>query len=174
MIVTLKYRRHVRCHICKPSPDSHKTNAFKTRHELTECFGLVLDEVLKERARSKNGRSSRGRVHRIVDLKPPGSGIDADLLRDPGARALYLFPTKALAQEVASRGITVNCVAPGFIQTAMTDALDEGVQEEIKKRIPLADFGNADEIAGLVLYLASPAARYITGQVMAIDGGMTM
>jgi 3-oxoacyl-[acyl-carrier protein] reductase len=82
--------------------------------------------------------------------------------------------TKSVARELAGRKVTCNAVAPGFIRTDMTDALDAGVQDEIRKRIPLADFGHADEIAALVLFLASPEARYITGQVLAIDGGMTM
>ena len=82
--------------------------------------------------------------------------------------------TKSLARELAGRKVTANAIAPGFIQTDMTDALSEDIQAEIRKKIPLADFGTADDVASLALYLASPAARYITGQVMAVDGGMTM
>jgi 3-oxoacyl-[acyl-carrier protein] reductase len=82
--------------------------------------------------------------------------------------------TKSVARELASRKVTCNAIAPGFIRTDMTDALSEEVQEEIIKRVPLKDMGNTEEIASLALYLASPEARYLTGQVIAIDGGMTM
>ena len=82
--------------------------------------------------------------------------------------------TKSVARELASRKVTCNAIAPGFIRTDMTDALSEEVQEEIIKKVPLSDMGNTGEIASLVLYLASPEARYLTGQVIAIDGGLTM
>lgn len=82
--------------------------------------------------------------------------------------------TKSLARELAGRKVTANAIAPGFIQTDMTDALSEEIQAEIRKKIPLADFGTPEDVANLALFLASPAARYITGQVMAVDGGMTM
>jgi 3-oxoacyl-[acyl-carrier protein] reductase len=82
--------------------------------------------------------------------------------------------TKALAQEVASRNITVNAVAPGFIQTAMTDVLDEKVRERILTVIPLKRMGTAEEIASAVGYLASEQAGYITGQVLSVNGGMHM
>lgn len=82
--------------------------------------------------------------------------------------------TKSVAREFASRKVTCNAVAPGFIRTDMTDALSEEMQEEIIKRVPLKDMGETVEIASLVLYLSSPEARYLTGQVVAIDGGMTM
>ena len=82
--------------------------------------------------------------------------------------------TKSLARELAGRKVTANAIAPGFIQSDMTVALSEEVQAEIRKKIPLADFGTPDDVANLALFIASPAARYITGQVMAVDGGMTM
>ena len=82
--------------------------------------------------------------------------------------------TKSVARELSSRKVTCNAIAPGFIRTDMTDALSEEVQEEIIKRVPLKDMGNTEEIASLALYLSSPEARYLTGQVIAIDGGMTM
>ena len=82
--------------------------------------------------------------------------------------------TKSVARELAGRSVTCNAVAPGFIRTDMTDVLTDDLREEVLKRIPLNDMGEAEEVAGLCLYLASPAARYITGQVIAIDGGMTM
>jgi 3-oxoacyl-[acyl-carrier protein] reductase len=82
--------------------------------------------------------------------------------------------TKALAQEVASRNITVNAVAPGFIQTAMTETLDEKVRERILAAIPLKRMGSPEEIAHAVCFLASDQAAYITGQVLGINGGMYM
>lgn len=82
--------------------------------------------------------------------------------------------TKAVARELAGRAVTCNAIAPGFITTDMTDELPESVKEAIIGKIPLATFGNTQDIANTVLFLASPAARYITGQVIAVDGGMTM
>ncbi len=82
--------------------------------------------------------------------------------------------SKALAQEVASRGITVNCVAPGFIETAMTDALNDKQREAILTTIPAGRLGQGDEVASAVLYLASDEAAYITGQTLHVNGGMAM
>lgn len=82
--------------------------------------------------------------------------------------------TKALARELASRNVTVNAVAPGFIETDMTDALDQKLKEEHQKSIPLGRFGQAEEVADLVAFLASDNAAYITGQVIGINGGMYM
>jgi 3-oxoacyl-[acyl-carrier protein] reductase len=82
--------------------------------------------------------------------------------------------TQSIAREVASRGITVNAVAPGFIETDMTGGLKEEARNEILKQVPLGGFGQTEDIANAVLFLASPAARYITGQVLAVDGGMVM
>lgn len=82
--------------------------------------------------------------------------------------------TKTVAKEYASRGITSNAVAPGFITTAMTDALQEHVKEEMKKAIPMARFGTVDDVANAVVFLASPDSGYITGQVIHVNGGMYM
>jgi 3-oxoacyl-[acyl-carrier protein] reductase len=90
------------------------------------------------------------------------------------AKAGLVGLSKALAQEVASRGITVNCVAPGFIATPMTEALSEAQQEAINQRIPASRMGTPAEIAAGVLYLASPEAGYVTGAVLHINGGMAM
>ncbi|MDH5558832.1 MAG: 3-oxoacyl-[acyl-carrier-protein] reductase [Alphaproteobacteria bacterium] len=90
------------------------------------------------------------------------------------SKAGMIGMSKSLAQEVASRGITVNCLAPGFIATPMTDALTEDQQTKINASIPAGRMGSADEIAAGVVYLASDEAAYITGQTLHINGGMAM
>jgi 3-oxoacyl-[acyl-carrier protein] reductase len=82
--------------------------------------------------------------------------------------------TKTLARELASRGITVNAVAPGLIETDMTTVLSEEIRQNILKNVPLGKLGEPDDIAGAVAYLASAEAKYITGQVLTVDGGMVM
>mmetsp|Transcript_3477 Transcript_3477/g.6183 ORF Transcript_3477/g.6183 Transcript_3477/m.6183 type:complete len:246 (+) Transcript_3477:565-1302(+) len=82
--------------------------------------------------------------------------------------------SKSLAYEVASRGITVNCIAPGFIETAMTDKLTDDQKEKILVQIPAGRMGSADEIAASALFLASPEAGYLTGTTMHVNGGMAM
>ncbi len=82
--------------------------------------------------------------------------------------------TKTVAREYASRGITVNAVAPGFISTAMTDALAENVRQDMLKSIPTGKFGTVDDVANAVVFLSSPEAGYITGQVIHVNGGMYM
>lgn len=82
--------------------------------------------------------------------------------------------TKSLARELASRAITVNAITPGFITTDMTDKLDESLKAEMLKSIPLSRFGDPEEVANLVAFLASTEAAYITGQVVGINGGMYM
>ncbi len=82
--------------------------------------------------------------------------------------------TKSLARELASRGILANCIAPGYIQTHMTESLPETLKEETLAKIPLGRMGSVEEIAQVALFLASRGASYITGQVLAVDGGMVM
>jgi len=82
--------------------------------------------------------------------------------------------SKALAQELASRNITVNCVAPGFIRSAMTDALPEAQKAALTARIPNGDLGAGDDVAAAVVYLASREAGYVTGQTIHVNGGMAM
>lgn len=82
--------------------------------------------------------------------------------------------TKTIAKEYASRGITANAVAPGFIMTAMTEALSDNVKEEMKKAIPMGRFGTVMDVANAVVFLSSPDSGYITGQVIHVNGGMYM
>ena len=90
------------------------------------------------------------------------------------SKAGILGLTKSLAREVASRGIRCNAIAPGYIETEMTAALTEKQTRTLLARIPLGRLGAPDDVAGLARFLAGPAARYITGQVVVVDGGMTM
>lgn len=82
--------------------------------------------------------------------------------------------SKSLAKEVASRGVRVNVIAPGFVETSMTDALNNSVRDKISESIPLGRIAAPEEVAEAVLFLASDRASYISGQVLAVDGGMTM
>ncbi|HNB28159.1 MAG TPA: 3-oxoacyl-[acyl-carrier-protein] reductase [Alphaproteobacteria bacterium] len=90
------------------------------------------------------------------------------------AKAGMIGMSKALAQEVASRGITVNCVAPGFIETQMTDALNEEQKARLLGGIPAGRLGQVGDVAAAVVYLASPEAAYVTGQTIHVNGGMAM
>jgi len=90
------------------------------------------------------------------------------------AKAGMIGMTKALAAEVASRGITVNCVAPGMIETAMTDALSEAQRSHLLGRIPAGHLGSGADVAAAVVYLASEEAAYVTGQTLHVNGGMAM
>ena len=90
------------------------------------------------------------------------------------SKAGLIGMTKALAQEVAARGITANCVAPGFIESAMTDALNEKQRETILATIPAGRLGTGDEVASAVVFLASDEAAYVTGQTLHVNGGMAM
>jgi 3-oxoacyl-[acyl-carrier protein] reductase len=98
----------------------------------------------------------------------PGQGNYA------AAKAGMIGMSKALAQEVASRGITVNCIAPGFIESPMTDALNEKQREAILGRVPAGRLGTGSEIGSAVVYLASDEAAYVTGQTLHVNGGMAM
>jgi 3-oxoacyl-[acyl-carrier protein] reductase len=90
------------------------------------------------------------------------------------SKAGMIGMTKALAQEVATRGITVNCLAPGFIESVMTEVLNERRREAILGTIPAGRLGRADEVAAAVVYLASDEAAYVTGQTLHVNGGMAM
>lgn len=90
------------------------------------------------------------------------------------SKAGLLGMTRSVARELASRGVRCNAIAPGYIETDMTSTLDEGQTSALLDRIPLGRLGSAAEVAGLARFLAGPDARYITGQVIAVDGGMVM
>lgn len=90
------------------------------------------------------------------------------------SKAGMIGMSKSLAQEVASRNVTVNCIAPGFIATAMTDALNDQQKEAILGKIPAGAMGSPDDIASAAVYLASDEARYVTGQTLHVNGGMAM
>ncbi len=90
------------------------------------------------------------------------------------SKAALIGFTKSLARELASRGITVNALAPGFIETDMTSVLGTAIRDEVLKRIPMNRFGQAEDIARAAHFLAGPGGRYITGQVLTVDGGMVM
>ncbi len=90
------------------------------------------------------------------------------------SKAALIGFTKSVARELGSRGITANALAPGFIETDMTAALNEEVRKQLLEKIPLACFGQAEDIAAAALFLAGPSGRYITGQVLVVDGGLVM
>jgi len=104
----------------------------------------------------------------VAQTGNPGQGNYA------AAKAGLVGMSKSLAYEVASRGITVNCVAPGFIETSMTDALTDDQKTRILGQIPAGRMGRPDEIAAAVLYLSSPQAAYVTGATLHVNGGMAM
>jgi 3-oxoacyl-[acyl-carrier protein] reductase len=90
------------------------------------------------------------------------------------SKAALIGFTKSLARELASRGITVNALAPGFIETDMTSGLPQPIKEEVLKKIPMNQFGQPEDIASAAVFLVSPGARYVTGQVLTVDGGLAM
>jgi 3-oxoacyl-[acyl-carrier protein] reductase len=117
-------------------------------------------------------KTSHGRIINISSVSGivgnPGQGNYA------ASKAGMIGMSKSLAREVASRGITVNCIAPGFISTPMTDALNEKQVATIKEAIPARKFGTPADIAAACVYLASAEASYVTGQTLHVNGGMVM
>lgn len=136
------------------------------RTNLTGVFNCC-QAALKPMLRQRYGRIIN--VTSVVGLRG-----NAGQVNYAAAKAGIIGFTKSLAKEVASRGILVNAVAPGFIATEMTAVLQEGLKEEFYRHIPLGRPGTAEEIADVILFLASPASRYITGQVIVVDGGLTL
>ena len=128
---------------------------------------LVSKAVAKLMVKQRSGR--------IINMTSV-SGVTGNVgqANYAAAKAGVIGFTKTCAKELAARGITVNAVAPGFIETAMTDVLPEKIKEGIAATVPLGRMGQPEEIAGVVTFLASDFARYITGQVLNVDGGMVM
>lgn len=135
---------------------------------LTSTF-MLMRAGTRHMLRNKTGY---GRIINISSVSGiignPGQGNYA------ASKAGMIGMTKSLAREVAARGITANCIAPGFIKTAMTGALNEKQTEAIMAAIPAAAFGTPEDIAAAALYLASTEARYVTGQTLHVNGGMVM
>jgi 3-oxoacyl-[acyl-carrier protein] reductase len=117
----------------------------------------------------------RRRSGRIVNITSVvGVTGNAGQANYTAAKAGLIGMSKSLAQEVASRNVTVNCVAPGFVKSAMTDALSEKLREAILEKVPAKRLGTAEDIAAAVVYLASDEAGWVTGQTFHINGGMAM
>lgn len=117
----------------------------------------------------------RARYGRIISIgSVVGSSGNSGQVNYTAAKAGIIGFSKSLAQEIGSRGITVNVVAPGFIDTDMTQGLPDMVKEEMLKRIPLRKFGDVEDIANAVAFLASDSAKYITGETIHVNGGMYM
>ena len=143
-----------------------------------EDFDNVIDVNLKGTfncAKHASAIMLKQRFGKIINMTSVvGIAGNAGQVNYAASKAGVIGLTKSLAKELGSRGITVNAVAPGFINTDMTASLSEKVKEEASKNIPLKRLGDPEDVANLVGFLASDAANYITGQVINVDGGMVM
>jgi 3-oxoacyl-[acyl-carrier protein] reductase len=166
-----------------PRVDILVNNAGVTRDGLLmrmseEDWDTVLDTNLKGAflfTRALSRVFLKQRSGRIINISSViGLRGNAGQANYGASKAALLGFTKSVAREFASRGITVNAVAPGFIETDMTAVLSEAIRTDVLKAIPLGKLGKPEDVAQAVAFLASPAAQYITGQVLAVDGGMVM
>ncbi|MGR3549249.1 3-oxoacyl-[acyl-carrier-protein] reductase [Pseudooceanicola sp.] len=143
-----------------------------------EDWASVLDVNLTSTMRLCRGvmrPMMKARWGRIINISSiVGATGNPGQANYAASKAGVVGMTKSIAYEVASRGITANCVAPGFIATAMTDKLTDEQKDKINTQIPAARMGTGDEIAAAVLYLASPEAGYVTGATLHVNGGMAM
>lgn len=141
-------------------------------------WDAVLDTNLKGAftcAKTAARTMMKSRWGRVINISSVvGFAGNAGQANYAAAKAGLIGFTKSMAREYASRGITVNCVAPGYVVTEMTENLAEEVQEKIKGEIPMATLGSVEDVAGAVAYLAGDDGKYITGQTLHINGGMYM
>ena len=143
-----------------------------------EDFDAVIDANLKgcfNTIKAVSRQMLKQRAGRIINITSV-SGIlgNAGQANYAASKAGIIGLTKTMARELASRGITVNAVAPGFVDTDMPQVLPENVKEAATAQIPLGRFGKPEDIANMVAYLASEKASYITGQIISVDGGMAI
>ena len=143
-----------------------------------EDFDSVIDVNLKgtfNTIKHAARQMMKQRSGSIINMSSVvGISGNAGQINYAASKAGVIGLTKSVARELASRGIRANAVAPGFIETDMTDELNDKAKEEILKTIPLNDTGKSEDVANLVVFLASEKSRYITGQVIHVDGGMLM
>ena len=135
-------------------------------------INLMSGFALNREAIKKMIKARYGRIINISSIV--GFTGNAGQANYAASKAGLVGMTKSLALEVASRNITINCIAPGFIESAMTDKLSDLQKEAIYNKIPMKKFGSADDVASGVAFLASNFAKYITGQTLHINGGMAM
>lgn len=127
------------------------------------CVRAVSKVMIKQKA---------GKIINISSVV--GLSGNAGQVNYAAAKAGIIGLTKSVARELASRGIMVNAIAPGFIVTEMTDKISDGMKEQLSSRIPVGRLGNPEDVANLALFLAGSGSDYITGQVITVDGGMNM
>lgn len=143
-----------------------------------EDWDLVMDVNLKaafQLSRNVLRGMMKRRFGRIIGITSiVGVTGNPGQMNYAASKAGMIGMSKSLAQEVASRGITVNCIAPGFIETAMTDALPDAQKEALLTGVPIGKLGRPADISAAVVYLASDEAAYVTGQTLHVNGGMAM
>ena len=143
-----------------------------------EDFDAVIDVNLKGTwncMKQVSRMMMKQRSGRIINLSSVVGVVgNAGQVNYAASKAGIIGMTKSLAKELGSRGVTVNAVAPGFVQTDMTDVLGEEMKENLQKTIPMGRLGDPEDIANAVAFLAGDEASYITGQVLHVDGGMAM